>query len=173
MSEFKAPCDLEYLRLRCYGDCGDRECWQWRGSLTNGKFPKLNIKGKQYYARRLAWMIHNGKEVPPDRRDVTDTCGNHQCVNPRHLKAVTRRELLAPVVRRGCFNTHKFRASVALAKRASNRVSEEAVEEIRTSTEPVRVLAAKHGISKTYGHMIRRGDARRDWAGNPFVGLMR
>jgi hypothetical protein len=57
------------------------ECHIW----TAGK--RFNIKGKSYTPQRVAWMLYN-KCLLSNKIFVQVTCGNADCVNPRHLRAV-------------------------------------------------------------------------------------
>lgn len=68
------------------------DCWPWLGA-TNGKnVPVKCIDSTNVSARRWLWQTLFG---PLDRDfDVTTQCGNTRCMNPVHMRAVTRAELL-------------------------------------------------------------------------------
>ena len=70
---------------------GDDECWPWLGARTKRGTPHMFYKkdpdGTQHSGspRRLVWERFHG--APPDRRfSITFSCGNLQCMNPRHMR---------------------------------------------------------------------------------------
>lgn len=160
---------LEDIKARCE-EVG--ECWIWQGTVLRKRFPVAKANNETLYPKRLAWAAHHGKPVPDGMCVVNRPakCHDPLCCNPDHLAAVTKRQVLQQVVDDGKLHTTKTRAKIAAAKRAGSKLSDQAVHEIRFSDEPVAVLAARHGISETYGHMIRRGDSRKDYS-SPFAGL--
>jgi hypothetical protein len=46
---------------------------------------------KPMYAHRFAWEIYHSKEIP-DGLHIDHLCRQHDCVNPKHLEAVTQAE---------------------------------------------------------------------------------
>lgn len=58
------------------------DCWLWLGQ-TNGGYGVISCNGKDKYAHRVSWQIHNGN-IPGDIL-VLHTCDNPPCVNPDHL----------------------------------------------------------------------------------------
>ena len=146
--------------------CGD--CLEWTGSLVHGIAPVISLDRKKQYAKRVI-MQNAGHDCTG--KCVTSNCGNRLCVNPSHLRIVTKRALIKRVADTGVFRKNSFRANVAAAKRIGSKLSDASVQEIRDSDEPVKSLAERYGISEAYAYMIRRGQWRRDYS-NPFSGLM-
>lgn len=69
---------------------GDDDCWEWVGARRSGNgigyFQESRGNGgKHYPARRLAFMLATSDDIPP-AAGMIQTCGNIQCVNPRHIK---------------------------------------------------------------------------------------
>ncbi len=63
-------------------------------------------------------------------------------------------------------------AKIAVAKRAqTGKITLDDARQIRTSDEPVKVLAERYGLSKDRIYRIRRGLAWREYS-NPFAGLI-
>jgi len=160
--------NLNDIKARCE-EVGD--CWVWQKTLLRGKTPIMKTDGKSLYPRRLAWQLHNAKDIPSSMV-VTHrkSCGDPLCCKPEHLTLMTRKALVQRTGAEGKFSTAGTKAKIAAAKRKNSKLSQEAVREFLGSDEPVPVLAKKHGISEAYGYMLRRGLFRKE-VGNPFSGL--
>ena len=156
----------EYDILKRTRECGD--CLEWTGSFVHDEAPVISIKNRKIYVKRHLMQLA-GRKI--DGLCVTSKCGNTACVNPKHLQIVTKAAIIKRTAATGVFSTTAVRARVAAGKRKLSKLSQEAANEIRTSTEPIAVLARKHGITDAYGYMIRRGEFRKDYR-NPFAGLM-
>lgn len=147
-------------------ECGD--CLLWTGSFVHDAAPVISVKNKKLYVKRYMLELE-GQNIKG--KCVISTCGHDSCVNRKHLLVVTRATVIKRTAATGVFATNAVRARVAAGKRARSKLSQEAAIEIRNSSEPVPVLAAKHGITEAYGYMIRRGQFRRDYS-NPFAALI-
>ncbi|HKG94666.1 MAG TPA: HNH endonuclease [Gemmatimonadaceae bacterium] len=65
-------------------------CWEWRGPVTHGDYPRLIIGRFSIPAARVAWFTATG-ELPVGGR-VFHNCQNPLCVRPEHLAwAVSQR----------------------------------------------------------------------------------
>lgn len=67
-------------------------CWLWTGSDDGKGYGKFRIAGKSYRAHRVSYEWTFGKI--PDGREVDHVCRVRNCVNPSHLRLVTRAENL-------------------------------------------------------------------------------
>ncbi len=173
-----APCTADHLALRTR-EVGT--CHEWTATLMKQQYPIISLRvpgpdgapvQRQFYVRHLAWWLRHGK--PPavtPKRVITNTCGNTRCINPAHLRLVDKATVLRRTAAQGAWQGHAFAAAVSAGRRRHSKLSDEAAAEIRASTAPLAELASKHGISRAYACMIRRGRFRRDYA-NPFAGLM-
>lgn len=70
----------------------DGECLIWTKAKNNDNYPKMNFRilGKhiQVYVHRLTYVLHNGHDIP-DGLELDHTCNRRDCVEPKHLEAVT------------------------------------------------------------------------------------
>jgi hypothetical protein len=94
-------------------------CFEWnRGLSTQGGYPTIALPGsrKPEYAHRVAWAEVNGPiPITPcsdgsGRWEIHHLCFNRLCVNPKHLKLVTKKQ-------HGALHSAR-RAAMRLAKAA-------------------------------------------------------
>jgi len=58
-------------------------CWRWNGA-TRKDFAYMRTLYGGYSAHRIAWAIWRADA--PFGAQIEQTCGNHDCVNPEHLR---------------------------------------------------------------------------------------
>jgi hypothetical protein len=75
-------------------------CWEWTLSKSRGGYGKVSWYGKSMRAHRVAWMLENGKEIPPDKV-VMHSCDNRLCINPAHLSIGTPKQNSEDMVSKG------------------------------------------------------------------------
>lgn len=63
------------------------KCWLWKGATTRKGYGVITTRLKQEYVHRLSYRLHNGPI--PEGRQIDHLCRVRNCVNPRHLEAVT------------------------------------------------------------------------------------
>lgn len=152
------------IRARCHED-GD--CLIWEGAANN-RGPIFTVDKKEQSVRRAAWEAKHGVEFPKGKlaRRCTESV---MCVNPSHIVPVTRAQI----------TKHVMDAKPAMVKYAERvkghrarglKFGDDAVRDIRTSGDHWSVLMERHGCSRTYVFMLRRGQYRKDQS-NPFAGL--
>jgi hypothetical protein len=69
-------------------------CWLWSGDLIDG-YGRFGVKkpdGKWTSATAHRWSYETFVGEIPAKHDVEHRCEVRNCVNPDHLRAVTRRE---------------------------------------------------------------------------------
>lgn len=144
---------LQMIHSRCDEEA---DCLIWKGSVGGTCAPYAWHNGKSVNVRRLVVSLSKGVEVPRNML-VTSKCGNSLCLNPKHLILVSKAELNRRIADSGATRTQKALAGRIAAIRAASKLSMEVVDEIRASTEPVKVLADRHGICLSHVYNIKRG----------------
>lgn len=61
--------------------------WDFNCNVRTG-YGMFKLKGKNFYAHRIAWFLVNHKQ-PPLSHDLDHLCKVKNCVNPDHLELVT------------------------------------------------------------------------------------
>jgi len=68
----------------------DTPCKIWTGALEKTGYGRRKVKGKMWMAHRFAYQEHYG-DLDPDLV-VDHLCFNRACVEPTHLRQITREE---------------------------------------------------------------------------------
>lgn len=68
------------------------ECWTWTRALSSAGYGRFAVNGYRWYAHRLSHTLAFGPI--PGGLDIDHQCHNRACVNPDHLRAVSRKENL-------------------------------------------------------------------------------
>lgn len=125
-------------------------CWLWTGAKDKRGYGRMFIApGKYALAHRVAWMLANGREIPPWQY-ILHSCDMPPCVNPAHLRQGTAAENTKDCIERGRF-------------RANGRLTAEQVvllREMRETGHRLSDLANLFGISANMVCMIAN---RRAW----------
>lgn len=90
---------VDRLRDRCRIEPATG-CWVWKQSTGGGKQPVVEIAelgNRTRNARRLMYLLAVGQLT--EHRLVTTTCGDERCINPAHLKSISRSELNRKIAR--------------------------------------------------------------------------
>lgn len=66
------------------------DCHLWESPLDKDGYGTFFFRRKPRRAHRVSYYIHVGDI--PDGLVIDHTCGNRNCVNPSHLRAITVRE---------------------------------------------------------------------------------
>lgn len=134
------------------GPKGDHGCIEWTGSVsgTNGR-PILKIGTTHQIVARVVWIQHKGP-IPKGLIVRHVVCRNKLCINVNHLDTGTHLDNAADAQRDGTTARGELQGNAVLV--------EWQVQDILTSSDSLRVVARRHGISKSQAGRIRRGE---DW----------
>ena len=77
-------------------------CWEWTGALDDGYGQFWDGK-RPDNAHRISWELTNGSI--PAGMVIVQRCDNRKCVNPQHLRVVTKSESLRNQTRTRSNNT--------------------------------------------------------------------
>lgn len=107
--------------------------------------------GHKYRLHELV-LILTGRTPPGQSGHTRHLCGHPPCVNPRHIVIGTAKENAEDTARHG--------RVVRGEAHVSAKLTEDAVREIRTSSESQAVLSRRYGVSQS---VISRVRQRKVW----------
>lgn len=147
-------------------------CLEWTGSLSKG-IPVARVPGwRDLMAVRRMVLLEQGP-IEPGKLAST-TCGNRLCINPAHVRPMTRKMVQRKTAQVNPYHKNPVRSAKIAAKAKARRVLDDATAEaIRLDPRPLRVIAKELGVSFSVPQMIRSGKTYREAAGNPWGGLFR
>jgi hypothetical protein len=162
--------NLDQIKARCTED-GD--CLLWNGSTDVGGRPKLSVKKagekcKTLQPRRLVW--EQAKGPIPKGKFVTVTCGNPGCLAEEHLELITKGEVIRRTAKKP--DVQRRRHLAGLKSRERSPLTLEQVRYIRECNKTLAAVAEELGIGATTASAIRRHKRWKEYAGNPFAGLI-
>lgn len=162
MTEYEAL--LEWVTQRSHRNQSGSLVWKL-GGAHDGTQPQGRYLGKIILVRRKLYELQRGVKLPRDR-SIQCSCETDRCVEPQHFVSKPNKS------RTGRHNTPAHRAKIAQAQREKlAKLTEEAVEDIRTRREKREVYAARYGIAKEYVSDLQSFRVRRDYQ-NPYMQLV-
>lgn len=81
------PLAERLMRLVTVSDTG---CWDYNGAKNKNGYASIRVGSRRPTVQRAAYELFVGP-IPP-RAEVDHTCHNRGCVNPEHLRTVTRKQ---------------------------------------------------------------------------------
>lgn len=150
-------------------------CWIWKGALDYWGRPHVTRQQRRRSARRL--IFEEARHPITRGMFIAVPCDDQLCVNPAHLRMVTKRGYLALAKARGV----AFGNAVSLAKivvRAQERspYGWDDVRQLRALTDdgmPVLRAAAMLGINKNSAYKIAYRKRWKETATSPLALIAR
>ncbi len=149
----------------------DGDCVRWTGFAYGGS-PGGVIGSKKFLVARALWEAERGPIKPGVY--LRCTCDLKMCINLDHRKLMTQKQMSKLNGSLGLMSGPVRSAKIAATKRAGKqaKVSDADVQAIRESEEPGAVLARRYGVSNATISKYRLYKSRREFGGNPFLGLL-
>jgi len=165
--------DLARIKAKCEED-GD--CLIWNGRVHTNGAPSATewVDGEDRYVgvRRRAYEEYHGVTLAPT--DLISTCGHPACLAKKHLERITasernrRRHANADVAAR----LRLSKSAAKVQQQLKGKLTPEQVAAIRNSEEGPYRIAKKLGVNGRVASRIKRGLSYREYAANPFSGLL-
>lgn len=127
-------------------------CLLWPFSLSRG-YGTVKAWGKIRKAHRVMCILAHGPSVMPDY-EAAHSCGNRQCVNPRHLSWKTRADNQADSVAMGRFYNGGRRGKLGRARALEIR----ALKGVMSLDE----IADRYGVTFSTVAKIHRNEIWKD-----------
>lgn len=106
---------IDRLKDRCRIDPAG--CWVWKQGLNRDGYPMIRfLSSSPTRVQRVMWVIAVGSVS--ERRVIVNTCGDSRCINPEHLRSVTKEDAA--------------RKNIAQANRKLNKAIRQAIYRRRT-----------------------------------------
>ena len=80
-------------------------CWIWNGAIRDN-YGRSWHRGKTYTSHRLSYKLYVGDIIKGN--DIHHICKNKLCVNPSHLKSVSKKEHGKLDLKTHCKYGHEF-----------------------------------------------------------------
>ena len=116
-------------------------------------YTRIKYNGKHERLFRIIYMKHHG-EIPKGML-IRHKCDNPSCCNIEHLEIGTVKDNVRDMINRGRDKYHEKKPSMRGTKNKANKLSEEQVKEIYTSSLGCRRTAKKFGVSSSSVVLIR------------------
>lgn len=152
----KSP-TLKLLKDRCQ-EVGDM--WLWDQMKNAHGVPIVHVNGRHESAYRVAYCLHHSLDLADLAGLVVWPKTEPGDINPAHLKAGTRAQLVAWQTKQGKFKKSPAAlANITAGSRArkTNKTTPEMIALIRSSEEPATKLAPKLGLARSTVSKIRAG----------------
>lgn len=160
-STYKTPTVDFKSRLLAGYKVMESGCWEWQKGKESRGYGVISFGRKTYKAHRMTYEHFVGPI--PVGMFILHKCDNRSCVNPDHLRPGTHKENMAEMAERGGAKAGLLKRSNQSYARgetiAKSVLTEDAVRQIRTCSEPYK-FGASIGVHKaTICHVL----ARRTW----------
>lgn len=129
-------------------------CWLWCGNRNTNGYPRITRAGVNYFVHRVMYRL--GKGPIPRGKSLWHDCRHPHCINPAHLRPLTRREIVAAMLAQGRFCIGSSHPSSKLTETVVRRVRRLHDQGKRS----YRQLAEEYGVDQS---LIIRVVLRKKW----------
>ena len=133
---------------------GKGGCWLWTGNRSENGYPRLSHKGKTLFGHRLAYRLAKG--AVPGGMSLLRTCGHPHCINPTHMRPVTRKQLVQRMLETGAFSCGSSHPGSKLTEAKVRRIRQIHAQGKQSCVK----LGKKYGVDST---LILRIVQRKKW----------
>lgn len=142
----------DLILSRCV-EVGD--CLEWQGGLNSAGHPVMTYR--QYRGGMVRRMLADAMDRDIEGKVLRMKCMNKRCINPEHTLAGTRQQACKQAGKAGRLSAPTKRLRCYIARMRWAKLTPEKIADIRASSEPDRVLAARHNVSIKTINDARRG----------------
>jgi hypothetical protein len=158
---------VEWVRQKSYDD-GD--CWRWLGGHNAAGYPLGYMRGTAFTLRRRVYAATH-PDQPLAGRYVSMACGEIGCLNPKHMRVVTRFQYMRAAVGGKPRNADVVaHVTAAQRRRPTTKMTMDKARELRRQLHDGATLsqvAQQFGITKSNASLIARHETWREpspWA---------
>lgn len=134
------------------------KCLLWQGALdSGGTKPVIRVGNRPVSVRHYIFTDLLGNEVPEGHL-VSFTCANHACIEPKHIKAMSRSELMtraAALTQYGGSVGRKVK--IAIKARARSPHTREDIDQVLAASGSCRQVARDLKKPLTFVTKVRMG----------------
>lgn len=128
---------------------GVTQCWIWPKDVDTHQ---VNFEKKRWLVHRLSLFLGKGHQSTPEKPHVAHSCGNHQCVNPDHLRIASAIE--------NARDKDDHGTQICGQNHYNSKLTDLQAQEIRGSKEKSGLLAERYGVRQQTICAIRNGTIR-------------
>lgn len=142
----------------------------WPGYCSHG-IPTVNVKinGEWTQVKVRKLLYDDVKQPPSGKMFYLTTCGNKTCVNPNHVKVVSRSENCS--IANANILPSKRRVAAKKFIEKNSKINQEIADQMRMSGKTAKELSQEYGIStRTIYDVLNHVTWTRN---NIFTGLFR
>jgi hypothetical protein len=99
---------------------GKGGCWLWTGNCSEYGYARASHKDMTIYVHPLAYRLAKGRV--PSGMSLLHTCGHAHCINPAHMRPVTRKQLVRWMVKTGAFSCGSSHPGAKLTEAKVRRI---------------------------------------------------
>ena len=128
------------------------ECWPWTRGKSHDGYGRIQLRGRDQYAHRIAWELANRRSA--DGFLVLHSCDNPGCCNPAHLRLGSHTDNQRDAIERGRRDDRRG------SQNHNAKLTETAVRRLRAlraQGATLRELAQEFGIAENTACMAARG----------------